>query len=187
MSQIRIALLLLVLYVNCYSRTLNPFANQAIEVGQQVSFFKENGWNYASHAKKDSVKDWIDTSLEKIYCFEKKQAQKGSDYKSVLEYNKKGIDTSAMLLRKLNIARAYFDVGLFNEGFPYLEFINKYHKKYGDKNTIVALNMLNGMYYGFKGEHKKANSSFLNSIKSGKNKTDTKSKSRSVQYASRVF
>jgi signal transduction histidine kinase/ActR/RegA family two-component response regulator len=176
MSQIRIALLLLVLYVNCYSRTLNPFANQAIEVGQQVSFFKENGWNYASHAKKDSVKDWIDTSLEKIYCFEKKQAQKGSDYKSVLEYSKKGIDTSAMVLRKLNIARAYFDVGLFKEGFPYLKFINKYHKKYGDKNTIVALNMLNGMYYGFKGEHKKANSSFLNSIKSGKNKTDRNQK-----------
>jgi hypothetical protein len=28
--------------------------------------------------------------------------------------------------------------------------VNKYHEKYGDKSTIVALNMLNGMYHNHK-------------------------------------
>jgi signal transduction histidine kinase/ActR/RegA family two-component response regulator len=176
MSQIRIVLLLLVLNVNCYSRTIIPFENKIIKLSHKSSFFKENGWHSDAYTKLDSLEDWDNASLDKMYCFEKKQSRKGSDYKKVLNYTKKGIDTSAMVLRKLSIARAYFDVGLFKEGLPYLNFINKYHKKYGDKNTIVALNMLNGMYYGFKGEHKKANSSFLSSIQLGKNKKERNQK-----------
>jgi hypothetical protein len=45
---------------------------------------------------------------------------------------------------KLNITWAYFDIGRY-EGYLF-KYINKYHKN-GDKSTIVALNMLNGMYY----------------------------------------
>jgi hypothetical protein len=60
-----------------------------------------------------------------------------------------------MVLTKLNIAWAYFDIANFN-GLPYLNFINKHHSKFGNESTIVALNMLNGMYYCYKNEPKKA-------------------------------
>jgi hypothetical protein len=35
------------------------------------------------------------------------------------------------------------------KGYPYLQYVNKYHEN-GDKSTIVALNMLNGMYHNHK-------------------------------------
>jgi hypothetical protein len=60
-----------------------------------------------------------------------------------------------MVLTNLNIAWAYFDIASFNKGLPYLNFINKHHSKFGNESTIVALNMLNGMYYCYKNEPKK--------------------------------
>jgi hypothetical protein len=44
--------------------------------------------------------------------------------------------------------------------------VNKYHEKYGDKSTIVALNMLNGMYHNHKNNIQKH--LFQNAIKLGK-------------------
>jgi hypothetical protein len=35
-----------------------------------------------------------------------------------------------MVLTKLNIAWAYFDIANFNKGLPYLNFINKHHSKF---------------------------------------------------------
>jgi hypothetical protein len=41
-----------------------------------------------------------------------------------------------------------------------LEFINKYNKTFGDESTVVAVNLLNGMYSSNKGNQDTA-SSFL--------------------------
>jgi hypothetical protein len=44
-----------------------------------------------------------------------------------------------ILFTKLNITWAYFDIGRFKRiGYPYLDYINKNHKKDGDASTIVT-------------------------------------------------
>jgi signal transduction histidine kinase/CheY-like chemotaxis protein len=132
-------------------------------------FYYNKGLSYANKTNNDTIKNWLNNNLGNVYCFEKKQHEKGiSYYKKSLEYSQKAADSSQILFTKLNITWAYFDIGRFSEGFPYLEFINRYHPKFGDESTIVALNMLNGMYFNHKGENNTAESYFLNAIKFGK-------------------
>ena len=139
-------------------------------------FYYKKGLLYANRTNNDVLKNWLYNNLGNIYCFDKKQYEKGIIfYKKSLEYGKKTNDLSQTLFTKLNITWAYFDIGRFDDGFPYLKFINKHHQKYGDESTIVALNMLNGMYYAYKKEPKKAGPFFKNAIKlgnEGKEKSD---------------
>jgi signal transduction histidine kinase/CheY-like chemotaxis protein len=131
-------------------------------------FFYNKGLSYVNMTDNDIIKYGINNNLGNIYCFEKKQYKKAINYyKTSLENCYKIADTSKILLTKLNIAWAFFDLGFYDEGFPYLKFINTYHKKIGDESTLVALNMLNGMYYGFKDDDKRATASFLKGIKLG--------------------
>jgi hypothetical protein len=130
---------------------------------------------YANKTTNNVIKNYINNNLGNVYCFEKKQYIKGIDYyKKSLEYSQKERDSSQMVFTKLNIAWAYFDINQYKKGAPYLEFINKYHTKFGDQSTIVILNMLNGMYFAHKGENGKAESSFLKAIQMGA-KEETKS------------
>ena len=138
-------------------------------------FYYNMGLVYANKTKNYQLRNWLCNNLGNIYCFDKKQYEKGIFYyKKALEYSTKIKDSSQIVFIKLNITWAYFDIGRFNNGYPYLQFINKHHKKYGDKSTIVALNMLNGMYYGHKMERKKASLFFENAIRLG-NKGQEKS------------
>jgi signal transduction histidine kinase/CheY-like chemotaxis protein len=131
-------------------------------------FFYNKSLSYADKTSNDTLRKRINNNLGNIYCFEKKQYEKGINfYENSLKYSQKLADTNQVFMTKLNIAWAYFDIGLFEKGFPSLEFINKYNKKYGDETNAVAVNMLNGMYYGYKGIHNKATSSFINAIKYG--------------------
>lgn len=136
-------------------------------------FYYKKGLTYANKTNNDVIKNYINNNLGNVYCFEKKQYEKGiSYYKKSLEYSQKAADSSQIVFTKLNIAWAYFDIGQFNQGYPYLEFINKYHSKFGDKSTVVILNMLNGMYCSNIGENKKAETYFLNAIKFGNVEVD---------------
>lgn len=145
-------------------------------------FYYNKGLFYANKTDNDTIKNWINNNLGNMYCFEKKQYEKGiRHYKKSLEYSQKAADTSQIVFTKLNITWAYFDIGHFDKGFPYLKFINKYHPKFGDKSIIVALNMLNGMYFGHTGENKKAESYFLNAIKLGKSEGEKSDLSYSHQ------
>ncbi|MGZ9736092.1 response regulator [Flavobacterium sp. GNP002] len=131
-------------------------------------FFYNKSLSYADETSNDTLKKRINNNLGNIYCFEKKQYEKGINfYENSLKYSQKLADTNQVFMTKLNIAWAYFDIGLFEKGFPSLEFINKYNKKYGNETNAVAVNMLNGMYYSYKGDHNKAKLSFINAIKFG--------------------
>ncbi|MFV8378091.1 response regulator [Flavobacterium sp. LB3R33] len=131
-------------------------------------FFYNKSLSYATKTNNDTLKNRINNNLGNIYCFEKKQYKKGINfYENSLKYSQKLADTNQVFMTKLNIAWAYFDIGLFEKGFPSLEFINKYNTKYGDESNAVAVNMLNGMYYAYKGIHPKAISYFNNAIKYG--------------------
>lgn len=138
-------------------------------------FYYNKGLAYANKTNNYQLRNWLCNNLGNIYCFDKKQYEKGVFYyKKSLEYSKKINDISQIVFTKLNITWAYFDIGRFDEGYPYLQFINKHHEKYGDESTIVALNMLNGMYNGHKMDVEKANRFFENAIRLG-NKGQEKS------------
>ncbi|TDE41891.1 two-component sensor histidine kinase [Flavobacterium rhamnosiphilum] len=131
-------------------------------------FYYNKGLAHANKTDNDELKNWLNNNLGNIYCFDKKQYEKGIYYyKKSLQYSTKIHDSSQIVFTKLNITWAYFDIGRYEEGLPYLKYINKYHKKYGDESTIVALNMLNGMYYNYKNDPKKALFFFQNAIKLG--------------------
>jgi signal transduction histidine kinase/CheY-like chemotaxis protein len=131
-------------------------------------FFYNKSLSYANKTNNDTLRKRINNNLGNIYCFEKKQYEKGINfYENSLKYSQKLADTNQVFMTKLNIAWAYFDIGLFEKGFSSLEFINKYNKKYGDETNTVVVNMLNGIYYSYKGVHDKATSSFINAIKFG--------------------
>ena len=151
-------------------------------------FYYNKGLEYANKTKNDKIKNWINNNLGNVYCFEKKKYEKGIYYyKKSLEYSEKINDTSQLVFTKLNIAWAYFDIGYFEKGFPYLEYLNKYYPKYGNESEIVALNMLNGMYYGHKGEDAKAETYFLKAIKLGNKGNEKSDLSYSHQEYSRFL
>ena len=132
-------------------------------------FFYKKGLIYANKTDNDTIKNFINNNLGNVYCFEKKEYKNGIKYyKKSLEYSQKAADTSQIVFTKLNIAWAYFDNEQFDNGLPYLEYINKYHPKFGDEATIVVFNMLNGMYNNHIGADKTAESYFLTAISLGK-------------------
>jgi two-component system NarL family sensor kinase len=142
---------------------------------EKAFFYYSKGLVYANKTNNYQLRNWLYNNLGNIYCFDKKQYEKGIFYyKKSLEYSQKINDISQIVFTKLNIAWAYFDIGRFDEGVAYLQFVNKHHTKYGDESTIVAFNMLNGMYYGHKMDVEKATLFFENAIRLG-NKGQEKS------------
>ncbi|MFV8353742.1 response regulator [Flavobacterium sp. XS2P14] len=131
-------------------------------------FFYNKSLSYAQETNNDTLRKKIFNNLGNIYCFEKKQYDKGINYyKNSLIYSQKLADNNQVFMTKINIAWAYFDSGLFEKGFPSLEFINKYNKTFGDESTVVAVNLLNGMYSSNKGNQDTASSFFEKAIKFG--------------------
>lgn len=131
-------------------------------------YYYHKGLTYANKTNNDVLKNWLNNNLGNIYCFDKKQYEKGIYYyKKSLEYSTRIKDSAQIVFTKLNLTWAYFDIGRYDEGLPYLKYINKHHEKYGDTSTIVALNMLNGMYYNYKNDPEKATFFFENAIKLG--------------------
>jgi signal transduction histidine kinase/CheY-like chemotaxis protein len=137
------------------------------EYDKAILFYRK-GLYYANKTDNNKIKNWINNNLGNVYCFEKKQYENGIKYyKKSLEYSQKSADTSQIVFTKLNITWAYFDINQFEEGFPYLEYLNKYLPKYGNESIKVDFNMLNGMYCSHKGENNKAENYFLIAIKLG--------------------
>ena len=131
-------------------------------------YYYHKGLTYANKTNNDVLKNWLNNNLGNIYCFDKKQYEKGIYYyKKSLEYSTRIKDSAQIVFTKLNLTWAYFDIGRYDEGLPYLKYINKHHEKHGDTSTIVALNMLNGMYYNYKNDPEKATFFFENAIKHG--------------------
>jgi signal transduction histidine kinase len=136
----------------------------------EKSFFYYNkGLMYANKTEDSKLKNLLHNNLGNIYCFDKKEYKKGiNHYKKSLEYSAKAKDSSQLLLTNLNIAWAFFDIKEFDQGYPYLQFVNRYHEKYGSDMTIVAINMLNAIYHADKQENSNAEYYFNKAIRLGK-------------------
>jgi two-component system NarL family sensor kinase len=136
----------------------------------EKSFFYYNkGLMYANKTEDSKLKNLLHNNLGNIYCFDKKEYKKGvNHYKKSLEYSAIAKDSSQLLLTNLNIAWAFFDIKEFDQGYPYLQFVNRYHEKYGSDMTIVAINMLNAIYHADKRENSNAEYYFNKAIRLGK-------------------
>ncbi len=148
--------------------------NELIEVDKAI-FFYQKSLIYANKTDNDSIKYNIYNNLGNMYCFEKKQFDIGIHYyKKSIAYGLKINDPSQVYFTNVNIAWAYFDVGNFKEGYPYLKFITTNSEKYGGDSTTVIVQMLNGMYSSYQNEDDAANTYFTNAIAAGET-TDEKS------------
>ena len=151
------------LIATCYNTIAANFDELA--EFEKAFFYYQKGILYANRTNNNQLKNWLNNNLGNIYCFDKKEYTKGiSYYKKSLEYSTKMRDSAEIVFTKLNITWAYFDIGNFSEGLPYLNFINKYHPKYGDKSSLGVVDMLNGMYYNSINDTQKADSFFKKAI-----------------------
>jgi two-component system NarL family sensor kinase len=154
------------LIAGCYNTIAANF--DELSEPDKAFYYYNKGLTYANRTNNDALKNWLHNNLGNIYCFDKKQYKKGIYYyKKSLEYSTKINDVYQILFTNLNITWAYFDIGDFKSGYPHLEYINKNQKKHGNPSTIVALNMLNGMYNSSINNNSKATYYFENAIKLG--------------------
>ncbi len=154
------------LIATCYNTIAANF--DGISEFEKAYFYYKKGLVYANKTDNNELKNWLYNNLGNIYCFDKKEYKTGIYYyKKSLQYSRKIADSSQIVFTNLNITWAYFDIGDFKSGYPYLQFTNKYNSKFGDESICVAVNMLNGMYYGHQNEPEKAASFFEKAIELG--------------------
>lgn len=150
--------------------TYNIIALNFHSLGQldKAVFFYNRGVTFADKTNNNIIKSKLYNNLGNLYSFEKKQYLDGIDYyKKSIFYGLKAKDTSRIVFTKINVVWSYFDIGQFDQGLPYLEYVNKFHPKFGDKSTVVVLNMLNGMYNSSIGNNSKATVYFKEAIRLG--------------------
>ena len=148
------------------SRSYNIIGANYNELGEidKAIFFYKKSLTYAKKANNDSFINMLYNNLGNIYCFEKKQYKVGIDYyKRSLQLSAEIKDSTQIYFTNVNLAWSYFDIGEFNKGYAYLDFVNN-NKKFRDDDTVIVSNMLNGMYLSYKGDNKKANEYFLKAI-----------------------
>lgn len=156
------------LIAKCY-RIIADNYNELSEFDKAI-FFYNKSLSYANQTNNEPIRYGIYTSLGNIYCFEKKQLDKGIRYyKKSIAYGLKVNNFKQVYYANMNIAWVYFDIGHFNEGAPFLKYINSYQKTNGDKASAIVVNMLNGMFYSDKNDYKSADAYFKKAIESGKN------------------
>lgn len=135
---------------------------------EKAMFYYKKGLIFAEKTKNNNTKYFINNNLGNIYFFDKKDLKKGIyHYKKALEYSSKIKDTTKMVFTKINMAWAFFDIQKFNEGYPYLQFVNTNFSKYGDTSLKCITNMLNGMYFSYTKDSKKATTFFEDAVKYG--------------------
>jgi signal transduction histidine kinase/ActR/RegA family two-component response regulator len=132
-------------------------------------FFYDKAIFYANKTNNDTLKSSLHNNLGNMYCFEKKQFDKGINYyKKAIAYSLRINDIPQVYFTNVNIAWAYFDIGKFEEGYPYLKFVGTNIEKYGDESTEIIVNMLNGMYSNYRNDDNAADAYFKNAIAAGK-------------------
>lgn len=157
------------LIATCYN-TLAANFGELGELEKALEFY-EKGYSYAKNTDNSQLKIWLSINLGEIYCSYKKDYKKGINHlKKGIEFSSKTADTSDIIILKSYIANAYFKIGQFQEGLPYLNFVNKYNNRSRyDKNwVLLETNRLNAMYSSYKNDSEKAISFFEKAIAYGK-------------------
>lgn len=131
-------------------------------------FYYMKALSFANKTTNNILKNTINNNLGNVYCFEKKECDKGIKfYEKSLECIEEGKDAPFVYLLNLNITWAYFDIGEFKKGIQYFKYVKEHYKSYINETSIVAFNVLNGMYYSHINENNKANGYFIAAIREG--------------------
>lgn len=153
------------------SRSYNIIAanyNELAEIDKALFFYNKSLY-YANRTDNDSIKYNLYNNLGNVYCFEKKQFNKGIQYyKKSIAYGLKINNMSQIYFTNVNIAWAYFDIKKFDEGYPFLKFVNSNKNKYVNQSTETIVNMLNGMYSSYRNQYEAANDYFIKAVNAGK-------------------
>jgi signal transduction histidine kinase len=135
---------------------------------EKALFYYNKSLFYADKTNNDDLKNKLNNNLGNIYCFDKKQFDRGfNHYKKSIALSTKIKDSSQIYFTTINIIWACFDNKLYKKGLPYLKFANKFQKKFGNSSNVVGLNMLNGIYYSHINKNNEANTYFENALKFG--------------------
>ncbi len=135
---------------------------------EKALFYYNKSLFYADKTNNEDLKNKLNNNLGNIYCFDKKQFERGfNHYKKSIALSTKIKDSSQIYFTTINIIWACFDNKLFEKGLPYLNFANKFQKKFGNSSNVVGLNMLNGIYYSHINKNNEANTYFENALKFG--------------------
>ncbi|RZJ68201.1 MAG: response regulator [Flavobacterium sp.] len=148
-------------YLIAYS--YNTIAGNYDELSEndKAIYYYDKGLSYAMKTENDTLKNWLNNNLGNMYFFEKKQYEKGiAYYQTSIKYSEKIADTSQILFTKLNLAWAYFDIKLYDNGGVYLDYVNKHFDKYGRTNIAAARFLLNGIYQSHLNNNKSAEAFF---------------------------
>ena len=157
------------------ARSYNTIAGNYEELSEfdKAIYYYKKGLMHANKTTNDKIKNSLNNNIGNIYCFEENNLDEGLRYyKKALKFSAINADSTGSFITKMNITWAYFYKGNYKKGKPYLDFINNYQNKYGTDNTLVALNMLNGMFFTNDLEFEKADLFFQKAIKSGINDKD---------------
>lgn len=147
--------------------TIGGNFDELLESEKAMLYYKK-GLTYAYKTSKNEIKFQLNNNLGNIYFFDKRDLKTGvSFYEKAIFYSAKAKDTSNIVFTKINMTWAYFDVNKFDQGYPYLQYVNTHFKTHGDPSLETVLNMLNGMYFRFKNNPKKANDFFNKAIQFG--------------------
>ena len=159
------------LIATCYNTIASNF--DELNYPDKALFYYNKSLFYADKTNNSNLKNKLNNNLGNIYCFDKKQFERGlNHYKKSIALSTKIKDSSQIYFTTINLIWACFDNKLYKKGLPYLNFANKFQKKFGDSSNIVNLNMLNGIYSSHINKNKEANSYFLNAIKLGLKESD---------------
>ncbi|WP_238567956.1 response regulator [Flavobacterium sp. ASV13] len=151
------------------SRNYNIIAINFHELGEvdKAAFFYKKALFYAKHSNIISMRMMITSNLGNLYFFEKKMYTDGIRYyKESLKFGKDKKFAREVAITNLNIVWSYFKIGNYSEGLPYLRYINDHQNDLKGKSDDIALNFLNGMYWGHAKDNEKAKKYFLKAVSS---------------------
>ncbi|MET0759723.1 MAG: response regulator [Flavobacterium sp.] len=134
--------------------------------------FYYKGLEYANLSSNDTLKYGLNNNLGNVYCYRKVNFKEGiKHYEKGLNFAYKIKDELKITYAKLNIASAYFAIGDYKKGFPYLKSTEKIINGVDGVEAKLYMNAIFGSYYSHINENKKAEASFNEALRlCGENK-----------------
>lgn len=115
---------------------------------QKAIGFYKRGLKYANKTSNDSIKDWLHGNLGNIYTYRNIDFNLGiQHYKKNLLYAQKIKSNYEIMYSYLNIANAYFSIGKFKNGLPYLMNAKKLVENSDEIEAQITFNSLFGHYF----------------------------------------
>ena len=127
--------------------------------------FYHKALHYADLAKSDSLKGIVYNNLGNIYYYEEKNIKKGEyHYAKALEHGTKANDHYGLIITRINLALANYDLNQKDKGLEHLRIASRNYDKYGNEFThsIYYIAQANFAYY--LGQHDKARKNYEKAV-----------------------